>query len=256
MNTSSNSYTVIYAIVMVVLVAVILSVAALSLKDRQTANVRVEKMSDILRSVGRGAEVKQADDKIAYIEAEYAKYITNSYTINTRGEVTQGTDPFAIALDMKGEYEKPAEERNLPIFEARMDDGTTYYVIPVYGSGLWGPIWGNVALKSDFNTVFGVSFGHQSETPGLGAEIASEVFESQFVDKTIFNGAKLVSIMVMKGAGSSAGNPNAVDAVTGGTITSRAVESMIQSNLAGYEAYFNRMRSDAAQEPVNQTSHE
>ncbi|MCD8186065.1 MAG: NADH:ubiquinone reductase (Na(+)-transporting) subunit C [Rikenellaceae bacterium] len=267
MKTNNNSYTVIYAAVMVVLVAVLLSVAALSLKDRQDANVRVEKMSDILRSIGLGADANLADDKIAYIEAEYEKYIINSFTVNTRGEVTEGTDPFAIALDMKSEYEKPAEQRNLPIFEARMDDGTVYYVIPVYGSGLWGPIWGNVALRSDLNTIYGVTFGHASETPGLGAEIASEVFESQFVDKTIYNGATLVSIMVMKGAGASSGNPNAVDAVSGGTITSRGVESMIQSNLAGYEAYFNKMRAagaaenqpataPSAAEPVNQTSHE
>ena len=262
MNTSSNSYTIIYATVMVVIVAVLLSFAALSLKDRQDANVRVEKMTDILRSVGKGEEADKANDKNAYIEEQYAKYIVKSYTVNTKGDVTEGTDPFAIALDMKNEYAKPEAERNLPIFEARMDDGTTYYIIPVYGSGLWGPIWGNIALEGDFNTIYGVTFGHQGETPGLGAEIATPIYESQYKNKTIYSGNNLVSIAVLKGAGSSTGNPNAVDAITGGTITSRGVETMMKSNLAGYAAYFNTMRAAGPvsqhlnSEPVNVTDHE
>ncbi|MDR0954091.1 MAG: NADH:ubiquinone reductase (Na(+)-transporting) subunit C [Rikenellaceae bacterium] len=261
MNTSSNSYTVIYAAVMVVVVAIILSFAALSLKGRQDANVRVEKMGDILGSIGQGQEAEAEKDKNAYIEEQYAKYIVSSYTVNAAGQVTEGTDPFAIALDMKAEYEKPEAERNLPIFEARMDDGATYYIIPVYGSGLWGPIWGNVALEDDFNTIYGVTFGHKGETPGLGAEIAKPVYTDQFKGKQIYVGAELVSIAVTKGAGSSAGNPHAVDAVSGGTITSRGVESMLKTDFAGYEAYFNRMRAQentpvAQVEPVNETSHE
>lgn len=248
MNTSSNSYTIIYATVMVVIVAVVLSFAALSLKDRQDANVRVEKMTDILSSVGKGEEANQVKDKNAYIEEQYAKYIVNSYTVNTRGDVTEGTDPFAIALNMKNEYAKPEAERNLPVFEARMDDGTAYYVIPVYGSGLWGPVWGNVALESDFNTIYGVSFGHQGETPGLGAEIAGAAFQAQFVGKQIYSGNNLVSIAILKGAGSSAGNPNAVDAVSGGTITSNGVRDMLKNNLTGYSAYFNKVRNDANHE--------
>ena len=265
MNTSSNSYTVIYATVMVVAVAIILSVTALSLKDRQDANVRVEKMGDILRSIGQGDEADRVADKNAYIEEQYAKYIANSYTVNTKGDVTEGTDPFAIALDMKSEYDKPEAERNLPIFEARMDDGTVYFVIPVYGSGLWGPIWGNVALRGDFETILGVTFGHAGETPGLGAEIATPPFENQFKEKKIYSGDHLVSVTVLKGVGSSAGNPNAVDAISGGTITSKAVETLMKDNLSGYAAYFGKMRSgqgavsqapEISAEPVNDSNHE
>jgi Na+-transporting NADH:ubiquinone oxidoreductase subunit C len=221
--------------VLVVLVAVILSVAALSLKPQQDANVRVEKMGDILRSIGRGGEG-------ADIQAEYARYIVGSYTVDVRGEVTEGTDAFAIALDMASEYDKPEAERNLPVFEAKMDDGTAYYIIPVHGSGLWGPVWGNVALEADFDTIYGVTFGHQGETPGLGAEIATPVFTNQFKAKSIYSADRLVAITVTKGAGSSAGNPNAVDAISGGTITSKGVEAMLKDNLAGYAAYFDKMR--------------
>ncbi len=235
MNTSKNSYTVIYVAVMVALVAVILSVTALSLKPKQDENVRVEKMGDILRSIGKGGAG-------ANIEAEYNKYIVNAYTVDDQGNIEEGTDAFAIALDLESEYEKPATERNLPVFEARLDDGTTYYIIPVSGSGLWGPVWGNVALEADFDTIYGVTFGHKGETPGLGAEITTPAFTGQFKEKTIYAGTNLVAITVLKGAGSSAGNPNAVDAITGGTITSRGVEAMLKENLAGYAAYFNKMR--------------
>lgn len=236
MNTSKNSYTIIYVAVMVILVAVILSVTALSLAPRQDANVRIEKMGEILRSIGRGGPG-------ADIEAEYGRYIVGSYTVDAAGERVEGTDAFATALALSAEYDKPAAERRLPVFEAKTDDGATYYILPVYGTGLWGPLWGNVALESDLDTIYGVTFAHQGETPGLGAEIAAPVFMDQFAGKTIFAGAELTGITVLKGAGASAGNPHAVDAVSGGTITSRGVEAMLKDNLAGYAAWFDRMKN-------------
>lgn len=256
MNKNKNSYIIIYATVMVVVVAVLLSFTALKLKSRQDDNVKMEKMGDILRSVGQGAQANEVEDKLSYINEQYAKYIVNSYTVNVNGDVTEGADPFEIALNLKAEYDKPAQERNLPIFEARMDDGSTRYIIPVYGSGLWGPIWGYLALNNDFATIFGTIFGHQGETPGLGAEIATPMFEGQFSGKNIYSGDQLVGISVLKGAGSSAGNPNAVDAISGGTITSRAVETMLKNNLADYAVYFEKMRSgaDNTAQPAEETA--
>jgi len=236
MNTSKNSYTVIYVAVMVVLVALILSVTALSLKPKQDANVRIEKMGEILRSIGKGGAG-------ADIEAEYEQYIVDSYTVGADGNPVDGADAFATALALSAEYDKPAAERRLPVFEARLDDGATYYILPVYGSGLWGPVWGNVALESNLDTIYGVTFAHQGETPGLGAEIAAPVFMDQFAGKTLFADSDLVGITVLKGAGASAGNAHAVDAVSGGTITSRGVGAMLKDNLAGYAAWFDRMRN-------------
>jgi Na+-transporting NADH:ubiquinone oxidoreductase subunit C len=118
------------------------------------------------------------------------------------------------------------------------------YIIPVAGSGLWGPVWGYIALEEDWNTIAAVVFDHKGETPGLGAEISTPGFEGQFTGKKLFEGAELVSITVLKGSGASRGNDHAVDAISGGTITSRAVENMIRATLAGYKSYIEKQRSN------------
>ena len=266
MNRNSNSYTIIYASVMVVVVAAALSIAAMKLKAKQDDNIRMEKMQDILRSVGKAADAGSASDKFAYIRGEYDKYIIRSYTVNSAGEITDG-DAFSILNNLKSEYEKPASERQLPVFESRDEGGATRNIIPLSGSGLWGAIWGYVSLESDWDTIYGAVFAHAGETPGLGAEIATPPFQDMFKGKTIYNGDRLVAVTVLKGAGASNGNPHAVDAITGGTITSRAVEAMIKGNLESYAAYFSKMRSgtntvqpgatqDPAIENVNDESHE
>ncbi|MDR2936039.1 MAG: NADH:ubiquinone reductase (Na(+)-transporting) subunit C [Rikenellaceae bacterium] len=246
MNKNSNAYIIAYASVLVIIVAALLAYASVSLQDRQNENVRVEKMGDILRSIGQGMDADKAPDKYVYINEQYAKYITRSYTVNTAGEVTEGTDPFAIALNLKELYDAPAGRRNLPIFESKDDGGKVLYIIPVWGSGLWGPIWGYVALESDFDTIHGAIFDHKGETPGLGAEIATPTFYAQYKGKALFEGDEMVCVTALKGSGTSAGNPHAVDAISGGTITSRAVEKMLRDCMTDYAVYFEKMRAAGA----------
>lgn len=248
MNKNSNGYIIIYATVMIVIVAVLLAFASLSLKDRQNANVRVEKQGAILSSIGLGGDADKADDKTAYIQEQYAKYITDSYAVDSWGNKVDGVDAFSLLGNLKAEFAAKPEERRLPVFIARLDNGSQLAVFPVYGSGLWGPIWGYIALESDWDTVYGANFDHQGETPGLGAEIATEGFSGQFQGKKIFRNGSFSGISVLKGAGASAGNENAIDAVSGGTITSRGVESMIRSSLEAYLPYINRMKSDLTSE--------
>lgn len=237
MNKNSNGYIITYSVVMVVIVAVLLSVASLSLKNRQEGNVVVEKKSDILGTIGKGSEADKVDDKMKYIEEEYGKYIIDSYGVNVAGDKVEGADAFNLLRNLQAELDKPADQRTLPVFVSRDDNGQTRYIFSVYGSGLWGPIWGYMSMEDDLSTVSGVVFGHKSETPGLGAEIATPIFQDQFKGKTIFKNGELVSISVLKGSGASAGNPNAVDAISGGTVTSRAVESMLKDCLKDYEAF-------------------
>ena len=109
------------------------------------------------------------------------------------------------------------------------------------GRGLWGPIWGYISLNDDFNTVFGASFAHKSETPGLGAEIASAEFQEQFKGKKIFKDKTFVSISVVKG-GAKPSDPYEVDAVSGGTITSQGLENMIKDCLEGYQAFLKNQK--------------
>lgn len=260
MNKNSNSYILIYSTVMVVIVALVLAFTSLSLQPVQKANVDNEKKGAILGSIGQGAEADKAKDKTAYIEQEYAKYIVDTYAVNTAGDKVEGADAFALLDNLKKEYAKPAAERVLPVFISRGDDGSERPVFPLYGSGLWGPVWGYLALESDWDTIYGAVFDHKGETPGLGAEIATPAFQHQFVGKSIFSDGQMVAISVTKGAGSSAGNPHAVDAISGGTITSRGVESMIKSNLADYAAFIEKHRggtpAQAATDAREESGHE
>lgn len=227
---------------MVVIVALVLAFASLSLQGKQDANVVVEKKGAILMSIGEGMDADKAADKTVYVNEQYAKYIVDSYAVNVAGDKVEGADAFNLLRNLKAEYDKPAAERELPVFVSRTEDGENRYILPVWGVGLWGPVWGYIALKSDWDTISGVVFDHKGETPGLGAEIATSAFEDQFIGKTIFNAENLVSISVLKGVGSSAGNNNAVDAISGGTITCRGVESMIKDCLADYAAYIQKQR--------------
>lgn len=235
MDRNSNVYTFIYASVMVILVAAILSFAALKLKEPQDKNIKIEKMQNILASVNIEASAKDA-------ESIFNEKIVNSYVVNSKGEIIETDAKKTFAVDLKKQFaEKDISKRQLPVFECNID-GNTKYILPMYGAGLWGPIWGYISVDSDMNTVYGATFDHQGETPGLGAEISTEPFESQFKGKTIFDtNGKLYSIIVAK-SNEMAPSEHKVDAISGGTITSKGLENMIKSDLEAYQAFFNQKK--------------
>lgn len=225
---------------MVTIVAAILSATAIALKPKQSKNVEIEKKSNILTSVRQGLDAANVEDKATYIEEEYAKFITTSYVVNSKGEKIEGD---AFTIDLHKELAKSIEERSLPVFESKTEDGSALYVLPVRGKGLWGPIWGYLALQDDMNTVFGAIFDHKGETPGLGAEINTEWFQSPFTGKKIFDeSGKLVSITVVKG-GARPDDIHGVDAISGGTITSKGLERMLIDNLSVYESFIKNQNN-------------
>ena len=171
----SNTYIFVFSVIMVTAVAVLLSFVSMQLKPRQEMNVQVEKKQDVLSSVGEGEDVGQAASKNTYIDEEFSKYITDSYVVDFEGNLLE-TDAFEVMLDLENEIRKPREERNYPVFVYTGDNGSKKYVVPVRGKGLWGPIWGYIALEADLNTISGAVFDHKGETPGLGAEINTEHF--------------------------------------------------------------------------------
>ena len=253
MNTNSNTYTVIYSIILVVVVAAVLAFVSVSLSDRQNANVATETRQSILSSVNLAQDADQAKDKNSYIETEYNKYITDSYLVNINGDKVEGDAfPMALASGLKSQYDimkqanPDVSKLTLPVFVCTLDDGSRVEIFPIYGAGLWGPIWGYISLKDDYNTVYGATFLHKGETPGLGAEIATPHFSNQFAGKTIFEGDNMVSISVVKG-GVPEGDMHGVDAISGGTITSRALENAIRQWLVDYEPYFEKQLAAKAQ---------
>jgi len=240
-DKNSNAFTFGFAIAMVVVVGATLSFASMSLKPRQQANKIQKDMMSILSSIEVESERSNASD-------QFYKYITKRATLNYNGEIvetregeisaTDAKDPFNI--DVQKEYRNPElepEDRHYPIYFAEKD-GTQLVVVPMVGKGLWGPIWGYVSLEGDYNTVYGATFDHKTETPGLGAEIKEPMFEDPFKGKKIYNDqGELVSIDVKKG-GAAPEDEHAVDGITGGTITSNGVDEMLSRTLGVYDKYF------------------
>jgi Na+-transporting NADH:ubiquinone oxidoreductase subunit C len=215
-----------------VVVAVLLALAAIILEPYQAQNVKLEKMQNILSSIGIKSEAKEA-------EKLFNQYIKEQVVLNNKGQRVTGVTAFDI--DLKKELDKArtgeADKQLFPLFIFNKE-GNTYYIIPVRGKGLWGPIWGYIALEGDMNTVHGASFGHKGETPGLGAEINTEPFGKQFVGKKIFNeSGEFISVKVVKG-GAAPEDLHGVDAISGGTITSNGVTEMLHRSLNSYVPYF------------------
>lgn len=232
MKDFSNRYILTFSVVMVGAVAILLSLAAALLQPKQEKNVEVEKKMNMLASMNVLSDKRDAVKK-------YATYIRESYVVNTAGKRVEGVDPFTVSL--RNEGKKPQDKQSLPVFIAVADNGDTLHILPLEGKGLWGPIWGYVALKSDLNTIAGITFDHKGETPGLGAEINTTPFESQFINKMIYENGKFVSVRVVKG-GAPDGSRHDVDAISGGTITSKGLEDMVRDCLAKYDVYIKENR--------------
>jgi Na+-transporting NADH:ubiquinone oxidoreductase subunit C len=232
MKQFSNRYIFIFSIVMVIAVAALLSLAATLLQPAQERNLEVEKKKNMLESINIPATRENTEEL-------YDKYITESFVLNSRGELVSGVDAFTVVI--KNEQKKPLEEQSLPVFRAEPADGEKVIIIPVEGKGLWGPIYGYVSLKSDMNTIYGVNFDHKGETPGLGAEINTTPFESQFQGKRLFDNDSFISVQVLKG-GAPESDIHGVDAISGGTITSNGLQNMIFDCLQKYNVYLLKNR--------------
>ena len=232
----SNKYHFIYAAVMTVIVAILLSLAATGLKPRQDKNVALDKKTNILNCViGNSISEKSAEE----IEATFDQRIEES-VVNNKGEKIEGIKAFDV--NVLKEVKKPVEERLLPVYTYNNVDGSKYFIMPVVGNGLWGPIWGFVALKEDFNTVIGASFGHKSETPGLGAEISTEWFSKQFIKEKLLNQNGEYALTVLKGKGNKKeALPNFVDGVSGATVTTYGTHEMLKNGYENYKAYFQSL---------------
>lgn len=202
LDTNSNVYTIIYATIIVVIVAVMLALVSQVLSPRQEANRLLDQQKQILVALNQNYD---------------------------------NTDPAALYLSLVNDT---IDVNGAPVLVANIE-GNTKYVLKLHGAGLWGGIGGYLALDADKNTIYGINFNHESETPGLGAEIVTEKFRSQFPGKHIRNAAgEVVSVAVLK-AGKVADGQEQVDALSGATITCDGVSTMIATNLAEYAEFLN-----------------
>lgn len=226
MNTNSNSYTLIYASVIVIIVAFLLAFVSSALRDTQQKNVERDTKKQIL------AALNVRDVKNKEVDVAYNQYVEKDMLVQPDGTLVENEDAFSTT------YEKEVKENGrLHVFVAKVD-GETKYIFPVYGVGLWGAIWGYVALDGDKDTVYGVYFSHASETPGLGAEIASNAFQNEFPGKKTLKGGEVALGVVKHGKVEEADYQ--VDGISGGTITSTGVNAMLKSCLSNYKNFLTK----------------
>ena len=234
MNRENSGYTIIYASIMVIIVALGLAFTHQALNERQTANVNIDKMQQILRSLNIDATAAEAQTK-------YDELVKNAYLINSDGtkiEGSEGTTPNDPAFSTELDDE---DAEGLPVYEAEIE-GSVKYILPMDGAGLWGPIWGYLAVEADGSTIFGAEFGHQSETPGLGAEIVTPSFKNQFIGKELIKEGAFKSVAVVK-PGQTISDRDYVDGISGGTITSKGVDGMLLNSVGDYRDFLMNLNA-------------
>ena len=258
-RTDKNSYTILFAIAMVVIVGTVLAFAAESLKPKITENKRLEIQQNILYAMGVNENDESSvnfipTDKVA---VEFSKYIKEQLVIQIEnGKVRAlnrqeymaaniGIEPYLI--DIKKEESKasnPGYTRKLPLFVGEKD-GETFYIIPMRGKGLWDAIWGYVALDKNL-IVDGVYFDHKGETPGLGANINQRFFMDDFKGEQIMSGESFKGIAVAKGNNDPTNqikDDYEIDALAGATITGNGVTAMIKKDLKMYIPYLTTLKN-------------
>ncbi|GAB1446763.1 MAG: NADH:ubiquinone reductase (Na(+)-transporting) subunit C [Cyclobacteriaceae bacterium] len=240
----SNTYIIIFTLITTVFVGGVLAVASLLLGPRQAISIEYDTKSQILSAV---MTITKKDDVLGI----YDKRI-ESLVVNNKGEEiktdSKGQPLIAEKVDVAKNYKLKPEERMFPVFKYVSEKDSTQieaYILPVYGNGLWDKIWGFIALDNKLETVKGVSFGHKSETPGLGARISDDpVISERYVGKKIYDDkGELVSVNMVKGEKGLPLDTHHVDGMSGATMTGNGVNKMLKDYLDCYESYFEKVKS-------------
>lgn len=244
-RTDSNSYTLIFAILMVLVVGALLAFLASSLKPNINENKRIEKQQNILYAMGvnknEGTSAIFVSTDVA--GSEFEKYIKRQLVIEG-DQITEYDKAYLIDVKKEKSKAKDGGIRKLPLFIGEKE-GKLFYVAPIRGKGLWDAIWGYVAMDEDM-IVQGAYFDHKGETPGLGANIKQRFFMDDFVGEHLLDASgNFKGIRVAKGNNDPKNEEKTdyeVDAIAGATITGDGVSAMIQSDLKLYVPYFKTLK--------------
>lgn len=258
-DTDKNSYTIVFAVAMVLVVGSLLAFTASSLKPNINENKRMEKQQNILYALG--VNENEGDGDIAFVSTdvvadEFSEKVSEQLVLElkdgkiikemTRQEfmdANNGKEPYLIDIKKEQTKYKNGESRFLPLFQGTQD-GETVYVIPIRGKGLWDAIWGFVAVDKDM-VVRGTFFDHKGETPGLGANIKQRYFMDDFYGERLLTEAGVFKGITVAKANNDPKNETKddyeVDALAGATITGDGVSAMIKKDLKLYLPYFNNL---------------
>jgi Na+-transporting NADH:ubiquinone oxidoreductase subunit C len=239
-NKNSNAYIIIYTVVMVVIVGALLAFLATSLKDKQAANVLNEKKVSIMKAFGSAEE--NFDDVVTM-----GRIVDGAFVEVNKEDKAAVDAMFKDLADLKGLVES---ENEFPIFKYEKD-GVTKYVAPMAGKGLWGDIWGYVSLNvvDQKVQISGIVMDHAGETPGLGAEIATEKWQKKFEGKVLYNAEGEFAVRMQKGG---AQNDHQVDAITGGTKTCDGVNAMLANSIGKYKSFLDTLTAAVAEDTTSE----
>ena len=247
LNTEKNTYTLLFAVGLVVIVGTLLAAIDSSLKDKIRINKILEKQQNILYAIGINENEGNSVNFIAAdkAEKEFNKYITKQIYIQGDQVIE---DDKAYLIDVKKQKalaKDPSHKRKLPLFIAEKD-GRNLYVAPIRGKGLWDAIWAYVSVDEDM-IIRGIYFDHKAETPGLGANIKQRFFMDDFIGESLLDyQGKFKGVTVSKtnlDPKNEDKYDNEVDAIAGSTITGDGVTAMIRSDLSLYQPYFNSLNN-------------
>jgi Na+-transporting NADH:ubiquinone oxidoreductase subunit C len=243
----SNTYIILFSIILTIVLGGLLSLASVGLKPAQDEQVELDTKKKILGAVMDISSVKDPKELLALYEKK-----VQSLVVDYKGDVVttdkKGNPITAEKVNIQKNYRFPKEERLYPIFKfmSESNDGEVEaYIFPMFGAGLWDWISGYLAVETDLNTIKGVAFDHKQETPGLGARITSEVVQGRFVGKKIYDqSGKLMAVEMVKGEGNQGLTAHQVDGMSGATLTGKGVNQMLKNYLSYYEAYINKINSN------------
>ena len=247
-NTEKNTYTLLFAVGLVVIVGTLLAAIDSSLKDKIRINEILEKQQNILYAIGIN---ENEGNNVSFIAAEKAeeefnKYITKQIYIQG-DEVIEDNKAYLIDVKKQKTLAKdPSHKRKLPLFLAQKD-GRNLYVAPIRGKGLWDAIWAYVSVDENM-IIRGIYFDHKAETPGLGANIKQRFFMDDFIGESLLDSQGNFKGVTVSKTNLDPKNEdkydNEVDAIAGSTITGDGVTAMIISDLSLYQPYFNSLNNN------------
>ncbi len=245
-KTDKNSYTILFAIGMVIVVGSLLAFVASILRPNIDENKRIEKQQNILYAMGineneGNSVVFVSSDKVG---KEFKKYIKKQLVITNGTNAVEDNEAYLIDVKKEQTKAKSGKERQLPLFVGK-NNGKTYYIAPIRGKGLWDAVWAYIAMDENM-IVQGAYFDHKGETAGLGANIKERFFMDDFIGESLKDtSGKFVGINISKSNADPLNKDktdNEVDAIAGATITGDGVAAMIKNDLRLYLPYFETLK--------------
>ncbi|EGA69989.1 Na(+)-translocating NADH-quinone reductase subunit C [Vibrio sinaloensis DSM 21326] len=209
--------------------SIIVSTAAVGLRDQQKANAVLDKQTKIVEVAGIEAEGKKVPELFAqYIEPRLVDFNTGDFLDGDAATYDQrkaAKDPAeSIKLSAEEDKAKILRRANTGVvYLVKQGDEVSKIILPVHGTGLWSMMYAFVAVETDGNTVSGITYYEQGETPGLGGEVENPTWRAQWVGKKLFDENHKPAIKIVKG-GAPQGSEHGIDGLSGATLTGNGVQ--------------------------------